>query len=579
MSGYLYRIISPTEHGNVPCCLSQRWILAYLFLLGFTFVYALRINLSMALVCMVRTENTTTELGTNVTDGDCVPNAQTLEKMNEHAEFDWDKTTVSSLTASFFYGYIITQIPGGWLADRYGGKRVFGYAMLISAISTLLMPVCTRASIVATYALRVILGLATAVSFPAMQSLWGRWAPKYERSRLISVSGLGTMFGFILTFSTSGVLCDYGFDNGWGSIFYIGGGCTLIWVAIWFIVVSDTPDESKWISEVERNYINSNIEYNTAIRTSRVPWKSIASSPAVWACLTAHICNNWTNYTLLTSLPMFMKEALKFDVKSVWNGFLSAVPYVASLISAFISGQTADIIRSKRLLNTTNTRKVYQIIAFLGAGALLIATGFMTCAYRNLAVAFLSLAVMFTGLCRAGYTVNHVDFAPKYAGVMYGITNTFATIPGMVAPLVAGALTPNKTQEEWRSVFYVCAAFDLFGAIVFGVFASGELQPWAEDKIELVVIPNEHTEKAVQGNSSTDKPGKDAAYEGTANGDLVAKTEDINMEVIDNEERGGKREINDDANTNATVVNNEYSKNSTENEKRLGADSEIYPLF
>lgn len=64
--------------------------------------------------------------------------------------------------------------------------------------------------------------------------------------------------------------------------------------------------------------------------------------------------------------------------------------------------------------------------------------------------------------------MNHNDFAPKYSGVLFGITNTFATIPGMIAPIVAGALTPNDTSEEWRNVFYVCAAFCILGTLVFG---------------------------------------------------------------------------------------------------------------
>ena len=88
----------------------------------------------------------------------------------QHAEFDWDKTTTSSLTAAFFYGYIVTQIPSGWLADRFGGRRVFGYAMIISAISTLLMPVCARNSLFSVYVLRVILGLAT-VSFSMITNI------------------------------------------------------------------------------------------------------------------------------------------------------------------------------------------------------------------------------------------------------------------------------------------------------------------------------------------------------------------------------------------------------------------------
>ncbi|XP_033764213.1 sialin-like [Pecten maximus] len=496
---------------EVPCFCSQRWLLSYTAFLGFCCVYAVRVNFSVAIVCMVKTSDVV-DNGTgqaNLSDaGTCVAEAANAHNY-DHAEFDWDKNTRSTMLASFFYGYICTQIIGGWLSDRFGGKRVLGYTTLIASICTLLTPVCARASVPLVYVLRVILGLSTGVSFPAMQSIWGRWAPPFERSKLVSVSYLGTMFGNIATFASSGILCDYGFDNGWGSIFYITGGLSFFWVLLWFYVASDSPQEHKRITGAEREYITSQIEYDTTNRTARVPWKDVFKSRALWACLTAHVCNNWTNYTLLTSLPAFMKAVLHFDIKQ--NGALSAVPYLCQALSGFVAGQSADFLRSRKILSTTATRRMYQVSAFLGAGVFSVATGFSTCENRDMAVIFLSLAVMFTGLSRAAYVVNHVDFAPKYAGVLYGITNTAATIPGMVAPIVAGALTPNDTPEEWRNVFYVCAAFDLFGALVFGMFGSGELEPWARDddydkQIDAVISTNIDVEKVLEaGNKTNDE--------------------------------------------------------------------------
>ncbi|VDI06866.1 Hypothetical predicted protein [Mytilus galloprovincialis] len=78
-----------------------------------------------------------------------------------------------------------------------------------------------------------------------------------------------------------------------------------------------------------------------------------------------------------------------------------------------------------------------------------------------------------TGFTTAGFPVNNIDVAPKYSGILLGISNTVGTITGIGAPLVAGDLTPNDTQEEWRNVFYICAAFSVIGIIVFGGFARG----------------------------------------------------------------------------------------------------------
>ncbi|KAL8587270.1 hypothetical protein ACOMHN_045518 [Nucella lapillus] len=202
------------------------------------------------------------------------------------------------------------------------------------------------------------------------------------------------------------------------------------------------------------------------------------TSGPLWAVITAHLCNNYTNYTLLTSLPSFMKEALKFDIKQ--NGALSALPYLCMAVSSVLVGQLADCLRSRGVLSTTNTRKMFQTISFVGQAACLCAVGYMQCGQRVLAIFLLCLCLSFAALNRAGYTVNHIDLAPRYAGVLFGITNTAATVPGMIAPLVAGALTPNRTVDEWRNVFFVCAGVQIFGALIFAVLADGETQSWAQ---------------------------------------------------------------------------------------------------
>ncbi|KAL4221287.1 hypothetical protein ACF0H5_019550 [Mactra antiquata] len=505
---------------KVPTLCSQRWILAYIGFFGFGVVYSLRVNISVGIVCMVKSPevNTTEMLYSNITtmlplvDAACIAETKKADESNDRAELEWSKSTKSSILASFFYGYMVTQIPGGWVADRYGGKKVLLAVILASSILTMLLPVCARTSVYLVYVIRVTLGLLTAATFPAMHAMWGRWAPPLERSKLTTLCYAGTTLGNVVTFSTSGLLCAYGFDNGWGSIFYVTGGLGVLWSLAWMYIASDTPNSHTRITEEERKYITGSIEYKVDRKTVKVPWLSMLKSKCLWACLTAHVCNNWTNYTLLTNIPTFMKDVLKFDIKA--NGAVSSIPYICQFVSAIFAGQLADFLRTRKILSTTGTRKSLQIFSFAGAASCLIATGFCDCTQRTLAVALLSLAVMFTGFCRAGYVVNHVDFAPKYAGVLFGITNTVATIPGMTAPLLAGYLTPNGTPEEWRNVFYVCAGFDILGIIVFGLFASGELQDWAKDEdFEVEIEIDGKTNEAFDNKDTVNSDIKDKKIE------------------------------------------------------------------
>ncbi|XP_071110137.1 uncharacterized transporter slc-17.2-like [Haliotis cracherodii] len=451
---------------SLSCLCSQRWLLAYAGWFGCIMLYAARANLSVAIVCMVNDTDT-----------------NSTSSISEHAEFNWSKGEQSGILSSYFYGYILTQIPAGILATRYGGKHVMFIGMLIGSIVSLLLPIGARTSIYLVYVLRVILGVCQGVLFPSLQSLWGRWAPPLERTKLTAVCYSGTQFGSIATFAISGFMCIYGFDNGWGSIFYVTGGISLLWCGLWYITVASTPAQHPRITKRERNYIITSIGEKQ--QTFSTPWAALLKSPALWACLTAQVCSNWITYTLLTNIPTFLKEVLDFDIAE--NGLLSSIPYVSQAVSGIVTGQVADYIRSRKYLSTTATRRIFQSISFVGAGACLIGTGFVSVENRYVAVVLLTIAMWFVGMGSAGYTVNTVDFAPRYAGILFGICNAAATVPGMVSPLLAGALTPNKTQEEWRNVFYVCAGFCVLGTLVFGTQARGELQPWAVDQVEVDV--------------------------------------------------------------------------------------------
>ncbi|XP_059140302.1 sialin-like isoform X2 [Physella acuta] len=483
---------------KAPLFCSQRLVLAFLAFIGNVLIYTTRVNISVAIICMVRntplnvtSANLSHVTSGNVTDDVCGGDSDmgVDKNTNDRAEFDWSKSTRSELLSMYFYGYIFTQIPSGWLASRYGGKRVWGVAMFFCALCTLLTPVSARTHVYLVYAIRFILGFAAGVTFPCVHAMLGKWTPPFERSKMASYTFAGPLVGNIATFSISGLLCQYGFDNGWGSIFYLSGLFNMLWVVLWFLFTADTPAKHRFITEREKFYIEASIGRGDVKKVKRVPWLQMFTSGPLWAAIIAHTCNNYVNYTLLTSLPLFMKESLNFDIKQ--NGLLSALPYVCQFVSSIAGGYAADTFREKGWMSTRTVRRSFQFTSFVGTAICIASVGQMSCEHRHIAVALLCLCTTFMGLNRSGYVVNHLDLAPSYAGILFGITNTFSTVPGMVAPIIAGALTPNKSPEEWKNVFYVCAATASAGAIIYLILADGELQKWAvppETKISLEIL-------------------------------------------------------------------------------------------
>ena len=104
----------------------------------------------------------------------------------------------------------------------------------------------------------------------------------------------------------------------------------------------------------------------------------------------------------------------------------------------------------------------------------------MNCQQQAVAVVLLVFTVGLCGFHFSGFFINHGDIAPQFAGTLFGISNTFATLGGIIAPVVVSAMTPHGTRQEWQSAFYVAAAIYCFGALFYILMGSGEIQDWAK---------------------------------------------------------------------------------------------------
>ncbi len=106
--------------------------------------------------------------------------------------FRWTSSQQGLVLGSYFWGYFLTQIPGGRAAERFGGKWIFFGAVLLNVIPTLLSPVCSYAGYEYLILMRAIEGLGGGFTFPAMNVLISRWSPKEERSSISSIVFGGT---------------------------------------------------------------------------------------------------------------------------------------------------------------------------------------------------------------------------------------------------------------------------------------------------------------------------------------------------------------------------------------------------
>lgn len=492
--------------------ISIRFLVAIIAFLGYAVQYIQRINMSVAIVCMINNTalkemtmesqkllNDSTDLVSRSNLNQTIDVSKCLfQELKAGKKFDgdfaWSKKLQGLVLSAYFYGYLTTQVAGGFLSLRFGAKIVLAGAILVGSILTLIIPVAAKLDYKALVACRFFIGVAHGAFWPAMSTLWSRWAPPTERSRLAGVANAGAQIGNVVALPLGGYLCINGFAGGWPSIFYVFGAIGIVWFVLWMILVSKSPEDHRFIKDKERDYIIEQTKEGLSVKKQPIltVTKNILTSKAFYALLICHACSNFGTYLFLTQLPTYMKEILKFDIKS--NGGLSALPYICFWFLTIISSVVGDKLISTNTLSKTAVRKLFNIIGNILPASAVIGLAFVTCAHPYVGVALLTFGLATTGCAYgAGFMVNYNDVAGSYAGFTFGLSNTVGTVPGIIAPYLVGVLTTNQLQEEWQTVFYITAAVYACGAIGFFILGSGELQPWA--KVKKVVVDNENQEE------------------------------------------------------------------------------------
>ena len=443
-----------------PCCnVSKRFTQAWLVAIGFVISFGIRCNVGVATV-----------------------------KMSELPAFDWTPETIGFVDASFFWGYIVTQIPGGFLAAKVSPTKLFGAAIACSSCLNMLIPTATEISPICVICVRVLQGLVEGVTYPSCHGIWRWWAPPLERSRLATLAFCGSYGGAVLGMPISGFLAD---QIGWYAPFYFYGCAGVIWYMFWLWLAFEKPSKHPAITPREQMYIEQSINAGNANVSTKnptimtTPWKKVFTSMPVWAIIVANFARSWTFYLLLITQPKYFKEV--FGMGLTEGSTLAALPHLVMTIIVPFGGMLADWLRRKEYLSTTNVRKVFNCGGFGGEAIFLLVVGYT----RNKAIAVVSLviAVGCSGFAISGFNVNHLDIAPRYASILMGISNGVGTLSGMACPITTEQITKDHStteliENEWGHVFLIASSIHFVGVIFYAIFASGEQQDWAVDKVE-----------------------------------------------------------------------------------------------
>ncbi|KAL3649560.1 Ascorbate transporter, chloroplastic [Castilleja foliolosa] len=376
-------------------------------------------------------------------------------------EFGWNSATVGLIQSSFFWGYLLTQIVGGIWADKIGGKRVLGFGVVWWSIATVLTPIAARLGLPFLLVTRAFMGIGEGVAMPAMNNLLSKWIPVSERSRSLALVYSGMYLGSVTGLAFSPMLIH---KFGWPSVFYSFGSLGSIWLALWLSKAHSSPQDDPTLSPQEKELILGGSVSKEPV--TEIPWKKILSKAPVWALIISHFCHNWGTFILLTWMPTYYNQVLKFNLTE--SGLLCVLPWLTMAVFANIGGWIADTLVSKGLSITT-VRKIMQSIGFLGPAFFL--TQLSHARTPALAVLCMSCSQGMDAFSQSGLYSNHQDIGPRYAGVLLGLSNTAGVLAGVFGTAATGYILQNGS---WDDVFKVAVVLYIVGTLVWNFFSTGE---------------------------------------------------------------------------------------------------------
>eukprot|EP00276_Gloeochaete_wittrockiana_P004680 CAMPEP_0184660670 /NCGR_PEP_ID=MMETSP0308-20130426/34685_1 /TAXON_ID=38269 /ORGANISM="Gloeochaete witrockiana, Strain SAG 46.84" /LENGTH=517 /DNA_ID=CAMNT_0027101399 /DNA_START=246 /DNA_END=1799 /DNA_ORIENTATION=- len=416
-------------------------------------------------------------------------------------EYGWDKGTQGLALGAFFYGYVLTQVPGGWLSGKFGGKKVLAAGVSIWSLFTILTAEAARMGVAPLLACRILMGLGEGVAFPSIHAMIPRWVPLAERSTAVAAVTAASYVGTVLAMSISPFLID-NFD--WPAVFYSFGLAGLLWVPLWLWKASDSPDRESPreedttaehvvpnpeliitptydFSEAEKALSSEESRDSVGCSTpsgsttvidqplDRPLWRKLASSKEVWAICINQYCQSWGFYVLLNWLPTYFYDVFKVDVANL--AAFTLLPYAVQGGVGLASGVVADALIAKGM-TVLSVRRLMQIVGMLGPATFMLVAAYASRTAEEGTI-YITCALALSSLTLAGVSVNHLDIAPRHAGIVFGLGNTTGQMAGLVAVPLAGYLL--EATHSWPLIFALGAGHYALGAVVWYAWAGSEV--------------------------------------------------------------------------------------------------------
>ncbi len=344
----------------------------------------------------------------------------------------------------FVLGYVLFEIPGGFLADRFGARALLTRIVLWwSAFTALTGAAWNLTSLIA---IRFLFGCGEAGAFPGCASAVSHWFPARERARAQAVIMFGSRIGFA---ATSWLAIALMTRWGWRSVYWIFAVMGIVWAAAWRSWFRNDPAEHPGVGTAELAAIRGGRA--AAPRRHSTPWAALLAERNVWALSAMYSGYTWGLYFYIQWLPTYLQNERGVELGGV--GPVSAAVLLCGAAANLAGGWLSDRLAARVRLRAA--RRLPAMAGLLGAAAFLAPAALL----ENNAAALVCLAMSF-GAAESILAVTWaacLDIGGSHAGVVSGAMNSFGQIGGALAPWLIGLMVDRS--GSWQLPLLLSAAY------------------------------------------------------------------------------------------------------------------------
>jgi MFS family permease len=388
-------------------------------------------------------------------------------------EFNLSKTEIGLVFSAFAYPYLVFQIIGGWISDKFGAKRTLIYCGVLWAIATILTGFA--GGLTSLLLARLLLGLGEGATFPAATSAMSRWIPKENRG---FAQGITHAFARIGNAVAPAAVVFVMVKYGWRESFYICGVLSLIWVVAWAFVFTEDPAKHPRMTAEELAAMPAPKKVNP-----NIPWGPLFKR--MMPVTIVYFCYGWTLWLFLSWIPQYFLHSYDLDLKK--SAIFASSVFFAGVIGDTLGGIVSDRIL-KRTGNLTKARSYLVAVCMLLTLLSLLPIMFTHNVY--ISILCLSAGFFFAEMTIGPMWAIPMDIAPEFSGTASGMMNTGSALAAIISPVVGGYLIDRF--GSWELPFV--GSMILMG---LGVVLAFRMQPDSKFAIGAAINPSRASKASV----------------------------------------------------------------------------------